>query len=90
VVDGNIMLFESGAKKRNGTERNGINGIFSETERNETENIWEETKRNVTKFKETKLKRKNNSVSEKKNKKCFACGAIFSSGNVSPIQINII
>jgi hypothetical protein len=39
VVDGNIMLFESGAKKRNGTERNGINGIFSETERNETENI---------------------------------------------------
>jgi hypothetical protein len=50
---------------KNVTERNGINGIFSETERNETENIWE-TKRNETKFKETKLKRQNNSVSEKK------------------------
>jgi hypothetical protein len=46
-----------------------------------------------TKFKETELKRKNNSVSEKKFlkklKKKFACGAIFFSGNLSPIQINL-
>jgi hypothetical protein len=47
------------------------NGIFSETEQNETEIIWEDEKRkkNVTKFKETDLKRKNNSVSEKKKTK---------------------
>jgi hypothetical protein len=35
-----------GVKKRNKTERNGINGIFSETKRNETENNWEDEKRN--------------------------------------------
>jgi hypothetical protein len=40
-----IISFISGVKKRNGTERNGINGICSETERNETER--NETKRKI-------------------------------------------
>jgi hypothetical protein len=40
------------------------NGIFSETERN-GKYLRRFEKRNVTKFKESKLKRKNNSVSEK-------------------------
>jgi hypothetical protein len=35
----NLNEFIAGVKKRNRTEQNGINGIFSETERNETENI---------------------------------------------------
>jgi hypothetical protein len=52
-----IIWLAPGVKKRNKTERNGINGKYLRK--------WE-TKRNVTKFKETKLKRKNNSVSEKK------------------------
>jgi hypothetical protein len=40
--------YKPGVTKRNGTERNGINGICSETERNETENIWEDEKRKGT------------------------------------------
>jgi hypothetical protein len=43
-----ILKTKLGVKKRNGTERNGINGIFSETERNETENFWENEKRKET------------------------------------------
>jgi hypothetical protein len=38
-----IVALEPGVKKRNGTERNGSNGIFSETE-----NIWEDEKRKKT------------------------------------------
>jgi hypothetical protein len=79
--------FKPGVKKRNGTERNGINGIFSETERNETENIWKDQKRKETKFKETKLKRKNNSVFEKKITK--NAEKKFLPGNLTPIQINL-
>jgi hypothetical protein len=54
---------------KNETKRNGI---FSETKRNEKYLRKQETKINETKFKETKLKRNNNSVSRKKNnnKKC--------------------
>jgi hypothetical protein len=52
--------FESGVKKRNGTERNCINGIFSETERTKRkifEKMRNEEKRNEIQRNETETKK---------------------------------
>jgi hypothetical protein len=81
---------------KNVTERNGFSDIFSETEWKIFEKMRNEN--NITKFKETKLKRKNNSEKKHitKNVEFFFClwrnilFWKFKSQNLSSIQINLI